>query len=184
MRACARWPAIVDRVDDHAIRAGFAMCDLRFAILSEPQASSEIKGNPQLLENLLILSKIFVTQLVEAAGLFEVLEEGIDLLAELIVSFADPNSPFFGLKGFKDCSRRILMAFPELENRDLVVDHTVRFSLSDLGCAGRGVTKGINLRVVKMLDRGDMARGSLLHRDSDVGFVHIIDGLDRAILIR
>src|ERR1700751_1954149 len=114
------------------------------AILSEPQASSEIKGNPHLLKQLLILSKIFVTELAEAAGLLKVLKEVIDLLAQLVVAFTEANIPLFGLKRFKDCFRRILMAFPELEYGDLVVDHTVRFSRSDLGCAGRSVTKGIN----------------------------------------
>jgi hypothetical protein len=31
------------------------------AILSEPQASSEIKGNPHLLKQLLIFTEVFVT---------------------------------------------------------------------------------------------------------------------------
>src|ERR1700757_4420639 len=154
------------------------------AILSEPQASSEIEGDPHLLKQLLILSKIFVTEIAEAAGLLKVLEEGINLLAQLVVAFTDPNSPLFGLKRLKDRLCRILVAFPELEYGDLIVNHTVGFSLSDLGCAGRSVTKGIDLRVVKMLDRVDMARGRFLHSDGDVGFVHIVDRLDRAILIR
>src|ERR1700751_6379992 len=96
------------------------------AILSEPQASSEIERNPHLLKQLLILSKMFVPEIAEAAGLLKVLEEGIDLLAQLVVAFADPNSPLFGLKRLKDRLGRILVALPELENGDLVVNHTVR----------------------------------------------------------
>ena len=88
-------------------------------ILSEPKASSErasseIKGNPHLLKQLLILSKIFVTELAEAAGLLKVLKEVIDLLAQLVVAFTEANSPLFGLKRFKDCFRRILMAFQRI----------------------------------------------------------------------
>src|ERR1700757_1241081 len=126
------------------------ICHLSF--LSEPQASSEIERNPQLLKHLLVLPKIFVAELVKAAGLFKVLEEGVYLLAQLVVSFADPDRPFFALKRFEDWSGRILMAFPELEDGDLVVDHTVRFPLSDLGRTSRCVTEGVDLRVVKVLD--------------------------------
>jgi hypothetical protein len=32
-----------------------------FVILSEPQASSEIKGNPHLLKQLLVFTEVFVT---------------------------------------------------------------------------------------------------------------------------
>lgn len=157
------------------------MCHLSFG---RAVGESEIEGDAHLLKQLLVLAKIFVSQLVEAAVLLKLFEERVHLLAQLIISLPDPDSPYLALKRFQDCFRRLLMALPKLENRNLVVNHAIRFSLGYLSCAGLRIIEDEDLRVVKMLNGVDMAGGGLLYRHADVWLVDVIYRLDRAIFLR
>src|ERR1700730_14893994 len=114
-----RVPARLSIINDQNVLPTTAQSVKRLPLCASEDSChfSKIKWDSKLFEGLFVFAQILVPECIKTSTGLEFGDKAIDLLPELLISFANAHCPFFLLKRLKDSARCVLVFFPVMEDR-------------------------------------------------------------------